>query len=89
MNSAVCDWCACPSLKNTVLISDGTQETPCLAEGWQLGFSRLLLLVVAAGRGYGATLPPENSQVFAAGDGDLQKTVVFRREERSMFNHTR
>ena len=93
MNSAVYhrfgDWCACPSLKSTVLITDGTQETPGLAEGWQLGFSRLLLLVVAPSRGYGATLPPENSQLFPAGDGDLQKTVVFQREERSMLNHTR
>lgn len=82
------DCCARPSLKSTVLITDGTQETPGLVEGWQLGFSRLLLLVVTASRGCGVTLPPENYQLFQAGDGDLQKIVAFQREERSMFNHT-
>ena len=66
--SSVSDCCARPSLKSTVLITDGTQETPGLVEGVQLGFSRLLLPVVAASRSYGVTLPPENYQLFQAGD---------------------
>lgn len=82
------DCCARPSLKSTVLITDGTQETPGLVRGVAVGIFKAATSSGNSKQRLWGNPPSRELPALSTGDGDLQKIVAFQREERSMFNHT-